>query len=77
MLPAMHIITPGGREYWADVKPAFGTDVVDAIDKILEDNPPQVETLYQIFPYFRPDSDATLTQNTPSPQKEPYPEAGG
>ena len=71
MLPAMHIVTPGGREYWAAVRPAFGVDVVAAIDKVLEESPPPVDTLYQIFPYFHPDAEAT--EQTPPPDNKPDP----
>lgn len=52
MLPILHIATPGGRQYWDHTKAAFGTKIVAAIDKILEENPPSPDAFYKIFPYF-------------------------
>lgn len=72
MLPVLHIVTPGGREYWADIKSAFGVDVVAAIDKVLAENPPPAETLFKVFPYFRSDGEAAEQalppDNTPEPK---------
>lgn len=58
MLPVTHLVTPGGREYWADVKSAYGPDVVRVIDELLETEAPPLDTVYQIFPYLRPRGEA-------------------
>ena len=71
MLPALHIVTRGGREYWEHTKAAFGEKVVAAIDAALKNDPPTIDMFNEIFPYFKHDSETAVLPTPATPGGAP------
>ena len=56
-LALMLLATPGGSQWWQYGRVAFGTDIRDPLDKLLNSRKDDAVLLWDVLPYLKPTQD--------------------
>ena len=54
--------TPGGQQYWEGAGQAYSSDAVGALNDYASEHSMNLDTVYDIAPFLRPDAPLTSTE---------------
>ena len=57
VLALMLLATPGGQQWWHQARVAFGEDIREPLDKMLENRGANTVLIWDVMPYFAPNPD--------------------
>jgi hypothetical protein len=69
-IPLMYLKTPGGRQYWQQVRLAYTEDVHNAIDEGLEERT-DVPIVWELYPFFAPEPAAPIANTDAQTEDSP------